>query len=173
MHQAFEILRAVNYLAAHGERVKKNRALLGPNVIDNVNRGLSYSIEDVAWAHKEQTKIYRNMLSFFDEVDILICPTASVSPYPHEQLAVEQINGEKMPTYMRWLALSYGLTMTLPSVCSLPVGLDEKGMPFGMQIVGPNGSDHFVLQVAFALESLLSSHSELKRPNPNLDDLKK
>ncbi len=173
VHQAFEILRAVNYLAAHGERVKKNRALLGPNVIDNVNRGLSYSIEDVAWAHKEQTKIYRNMLSFFDEVDILICPTASVSPYPHEQLAVEQINGEKMPTYMRWLALSYGLTMTLPSVCSLPVGLDEKGMPFGMQIVGPNGSDHFVLQVAFALESLLSSHSELKRPTPNLDDLKK
>ena len=78
-----------------------------------------------------------------------------------------------MPTYMRWLALSYGLTMTLPSVCSLPVGLDEKGMPFGMQIVGPNGSDHFVLRVAFALESLLSSYPELKRPTPNLDDLKK
>ena len=63
MHQAFEILRAVNYLAAHGEK-SKNRALLGPNVIDNVNRGLNYSIEDVAWAHKEQTKTYRNMLSF-------------------------------------------------------------------------------------------------------------
>ena len=171
VHQAFEILRGVNFVAAHGDRVKNNRELLGPNIIDNVTRGLDFSLEDVAWANNEQTKTYRNMLEFYDQVDILICPTAAVSPYPHEQLAISDINGVKMPTYMRWLALSYGLTMTLPAVCSLPIGVDHKGLPFGIQIAGPNGSDSFVLQVALALETYFKSQPGLGRPVPDIDKL--
>jgi len=168
VHEMFEILRGVNFVAAHGERVKNHRDLLGPNVIDNVARGLEYSLEDVAWAHVEQSNLYQRFLTFFDDVDILICPTAAVSPYPHEQLSVMEINGEEMPTYMRWLALSYGLTMALPVSCSLPVGVDHKGMPFGLQIVGPNGSDRFVLEVAHALEGYLAANSDLARPVPDI-----
>ena len=77
-----------------------------------------------------------------------------------------------MPTYMRWLALSYGLTMTLPAVCSLPVGLDHKGMPFGIQVAGPNGADCLVLSVALALEQYLITNPELSRPSPDLEKLK-
>ena len=40
-------------MASHLEKVKNNRELLGPNVIDNVERGLKYSMEDVTWAHQE------------------------------------------------------------------------------------------------------------------------
>jgi Asp-tRNA(Asn)/Glu-tRNA(Gln) amidotransferase A subunit family amidase len=173
VHKSFEILRGVNFVAAHGERVKNEIDLLGPNVIDNVRRGLEFSLEDVAWAHNEQTKMYRQMLKFYSKVDILICPTSAVSPYPHEQLAVEKINGEKMPTYMRWLALSYGLTMTLPAVCSINIGLDHKGMPFGIQVAGPNGADCFVLSVALALEQYLRKSPELSRPSPDIEKLKK
>jgi len=168
VHEVFEILRGVNFVAAHHQRLKDHGDLLGPNVIDNVKRGLTYTMEDIAWAHVEQAKLYRRFLNFFDDVDILICPTAAVSPYPHEQLSVSQINGKEMPTYMRWLALSYGLTMALPAVCSLPVGTDHLGMPFGLQIVGPNGSDRFVLQVAHALEGYLAGHQDLSRPIPDV-----
>jgi amidase len=76
-----------------------------------------------------------------------------------------------MPTYMRWLALAYGLTMTLPVVCSLPVGVDHKGMPFGIQIAGPNGSDRFVLQAAYSLEKYLAKTPAMRRPVPDLDAL--
>ena len=38
-------------------------------------------------------------------------PPPAVSPFPHAQLYVETINGEKMPTYMRWLAIAYALTV--------------------------------------------------------------
>ena len=31
LHEAFEIIRATNFMAAHGERLKNNRDLLGPN----------------------------------------------------------------------------------------------------------------------------------------------
>jgi len=172
VHETFEILRSVNFVAAHRERLREHKDLLGPNIIDNVTRGLDYSLEDVSWANVQQSKIYRGVMDFFDDVDILICPTASVSPFPHAQNAITEINGEEMPTYMRWLALSYGLTMASCSSLSLPCGVDHKGMPFGIQIVGPNGSDRFVSQVAHALEQYLASNADLSRPVPDLDALK-
>ncbi len=84
---------------------------------------------------------------------MLICPAASVSPFPHEQLFVEEINGEKMPTYMRWLAITYAPTMALACAAVLPCGVDRHGLPFGIQVIGRNGADAFVLEVAHALEA--------------------
>ena len=168
VHEAFEITRGVNFVGAHKERLDKHRDLLGPNVIDNTERGLGYSLADVAWAHTAQTQIYAEFVKFFDDVDVLICPTASVSPFPHSQLFVEEINGKKMPTYMRWLALTYALTMALPAACSLPCGVDHNGMPFGIQVVGPKGSDGHVLEVAYALEQVLSANPETARPVPDI-----
>ncbi len=171
VHEAFEILRAVQFVAAHKERLEKHRDRLGPNVIDNTERGMKYSLPDVAWAQKAQTDLYTRFRAFFDDADILICPAASVSPFPHAQLFVEQINGEKMPTYMRWLAMTYALTMALPSALCLPCGVDHLGMPFGIQIVGPIGSDAFVLEVAFALEQALAGIPETARPIADIGKL--
>ena len=173
VHEAFEILRAVQFVAAHKERLEKHRDRLGPNVIDNTERGLKYSLPDVAWAHKAQTGLYTRFRAFFDDADILICPAAAVSPFPHAQLFVEEINGEKMPGYMRWLAITYALTMALPAVCCLPCGVDHLGMPFGIQVVGPIGSDAFVLEVAYALEQALAGNPETARPAPDLKALQK
>lgn len=171
IHECFEILRCVNFVGAHRERLEQHRDLLGPNVIDNTERGLAYSLGDVAWAHTAQTKIADGFIDFFDVADILICPAASVSPFPHEQLAVDEIEGEKMPTYMRWLTPVYALTTALPSSCVIPCGLDPQGMPFGIQVVGPRGSDAHVLQVAQSLEAVLAKDPASARPLPDLAKL--
>ena len=171
VHDAFEITRGMNFVGAHRERLEKHRDKLDRNVIDNTERGLQYSLGDVAWAHQTQTRIYTDFIDLFDEIDILICPTASVTPFPHSQLFVEEINGEPMPTYMRWLALSYALTMALPAAASLPCGVDQHGMPFGIQVVGPRGSDARVLAVSLALEQAMASNSATARPLPSLEAL--
>ncbi len=121
-------------------------------------------------AHVEQTSIYKRVLAFFKEVDVLICPAASVSPFPHSQLFVEEINGEKMPTYMRWLAITYAPTLALCCAVALPCGVDHAGMPFGIQVIGPNGSDARVLEVAHALEQVLAPTRQLRvrSPSPRL-----
>lgn len=173
VHEAFEILRAIQFVAAHKEKLENSRDQLGPNVINNTERGLNYSLPDVSWAHKAQTELYTKFRAFFGDADILICPAASVSPFPHSQLFVEEINGEKMPTYMRWLAMTYALTMALPSACCIPCGVDHLGMPFGIQVVGPIGSDAFVLEVAYALEKALAENKETARPEPKLKKLAK
>jgi amidase len=173
LHEAFEIIRATNFLAQHRERLQTQREKLGPNVIANTERGLKYSAADVAWANTQQTRYYHNFIELMREVDILISPVNSVSPFPHDKLYMDEINGEKMPTYLRWLAPCYALTLTTPAACSLPCGVDHKGMPFGIQISGPNGSDRFVLAVAAALERLLAANPETARPLPDIAALSK
>lgn len=171
VHDIFEVHRCVQFVAAHRERLEKSRDLLDRNVIDNTERGLKLSLGDVSRAHVEQTRLYKRFLAFFKEVDVLICPAASVSPFPHSQLFVEEINGEKMPTYMRWLAITYAPTVALACAAALPCGVDHLGLPFGIQVIGPNGSDARVLDVAHALEQVLAQNKETARPIPDLGKL--
>ncbi|HUS97641.1 MAG TPA: amidase family protein [Hyphomicrobiaceae bacterium] len=171
VHDVFEILRGVFFVGSHAERLEKHRDLLGPNVIDNTERGLKFTAKEIAWANVEQSKISKRFVDFFDDFDVLICPAASVSPFPHAQLTVEEINGEKMPTYMRWLAIAYGLTMAIPCSAVIPCGVDHLGMPFGIQVAGPNGSDALVLEVAASLEKVLAANPKTTRPIPDLAKL--
>jgi amidase len=166
--EIFEILRAVQFVAAQRERLEKHRDLLDRNVIDNTERGLKMSLADVSWAHVEQTRLYKRVLAFFEEFDVLIAPAASVSPFPHAELFVEEINGEKMETYMSWLAITYAPTLALACAVALPCGVDHKGMPFGIQVIGPKGADARVLEIAYALEQVLAENKATARAVPDL-----
>ncbi len=171
VHDAFEVLRGIGFVASFRELVAEERDLLGENVIDNTERALKWSLPDVAAAHKVQTVIYRSFINFFHDVDILIAPAAAVSPFPHAQRYVTHINGEEMPTYMSWLAVVYGLTMALPAVACIPCGRDHKGLPFGIQVAGPRGSDAKVLAIAKSLSEALEGDVETARPVPDLAKL--
>ena len=171
VHTCFEVLRGVTYVAAHGERVRNHRNDISPNVVDNVDRGLKYNLEDVAQAHLDQTRIARDWLALFDEVDVVICPAASVSPFAHANWSVSEIDGQQMDTYMRWLAITYMPTMATACGAVLPCGVDDQGMPFGIQVLGPPGADRHVLEVARALEIVLAANPETARPVPDLAKL--
>jgi Asp-tRNA(Asn)/Glu-tRNA(Gln) amidotransferase A subunit family amidase len=86
---------------------------------------------------------------------------------------VEQIDGERMPTYMRWLAITYAPTTALCCVAAIPCGLDHTGLPFGIQVIGPNGADAKVLEIAHALEQALARDKETARPVPDLAKLRR
>ncbi|MEM6498492.1 MAG: amidase family protein, partial [Pseudomonadota bacterium] len=171
VHEAFETIRGIYFVGAHEARLANHRDLLGPNVIDNTERGLQLTASDVAKANVEQAGIMRRFAEFFTDFDILICPGAAVSPFPHEQLSVTEIDGQQMPTYMRWLAMSYAPTMALACSAVVPCGLDHHGMPFGIQVMGPNGSDGLVLETAYALEQVLAANPDTARPVPDLAKL--
>jgi Asp-tRNA(Asn)/Glu-tRNA(Gln) amidotransferase A subunit family amidase len=171
VHETFEVLRGVSFVASHARRLAEHRDLLGPNIIDNTERGLQFSAADIARASAQQATIYRDALRFFSSTDIVITPATAVTPFPHSQLSVGEINGETLPTYMRWLAIAYAPTTAMCCACVLPCGVDHKGMPFGLQIVGPNGSDANVLAIAKTLESVLADNPATRRPIPDIESL--
>ena len=168
---AFEVNRAINFLAAHADTYRSRPEMLGPNIRANVEQGLAMSLEDVARAMQAHTLLYRRFLEFMAEYDALICPAMAVPPFPHAQLYVEAINGQPMRTYFHWLALAYGLTLTAHPVACIPCGRDHTGMPFGIQVCGRRFGDRRTLAIAAALERHLQTIPELARPLPDLDAL--
>jgi Asp-tRNA(Asn)/Glu-tRNA(Gln) amidotransferase A subunit family amidase len=168
IHEIFEVHRGVAFAMQHQDKLAKHRDLLDRNVIDNTERGLQLTMAEIGRGLVDQHALTKRVNVFFDDWDVLIAPAAAVSPFPHTQLFVEEIDGERMPTYMRWLALAYAPTMALCCACALPCGRDDKGLPFGVQVIGPRGSDLHVLQVAAALEAAFAGSAETARPVPDL-----
>jgi amidase len=170
--EAFEVLRALGFLAAHLGKTRETPDLVGPNVKANVAEGLRYSAEDIANAFTLQTALYHRWQSFFRDYDVILTPAITISPRSWRELYPAEIDGRPTRTYFHWLAMAYAVTVVGHPAISLPVGLDRHGMPFGLQIVGPRGGDALVLRVAAELESLLSADARTARPVPDLDALK-
>ena len=170
--EAFEVNRALSFVAAHKPTYEENPDILGPNIVANVEQGLLMSLADVGRAMAAHTAIYRRFVAFMEDYDVLICPAMSVPPFPHGQLYPSEINGEPLRTYFHWLALAYGLTLTCHPVVCLPAGLDHTGMPFGLQICGKRGGDARVLAISRALEHHMIRIDGLGRPLPDLAALR-
>ncbi len=170
--EAFEILRALNFLAGHLDKVRTRPDEVGPNVRANVEEGLRYSAADAARAMAVQTALYRRWQTFFTRFDVILTPSITVSPRSWRELYPAEIDGRPTRTYFHWLALAYAVTLAGHPALSLPVGVDRHGMPFGLQIVGPRGGDALVLSVAAELERMLAGDAATARPVPDLARLR-
>ena len=165
---AFAVLRASHFLAQHGAAYRDRPGLLGANVRANVAEGLGYSLEDHARAAAAQTRIYRAFQDFFRHHDVLVSPAVTLSPRPWAESHPTTIDGAPTRSYFHWLALAYAVTLAGHPALSLPLGTDEAGLPFGLQIVGPRGGDAVLLGVAAALEAACAGDASLCRPVPDL-----
>jgi len=166
--ETFEVLRSVSFMASFHERFRETPELLGPNVRANVEEGLRYSALDVTNALKQQTVLYKRWQAFFERYDVILSPAVTLSPRPWAELYPTEIDGAPTRSYFHWLALAYAVTVVGHPAISLPVGLDDRGMPFGLQIVGRRGGDAKVLAVAAALERLLAEDARTARPSPDI-----
>ena len=170
-NRCFEVLRAVGFLGETKDLIDKHPDKVGPNVTANVKLGLGFSALDVARAEAAQTCLYHGFLDFMADYDALICPVASVQPFDKTELFPREIDGKPLPTYISWIAITYGLTLSGHPVLVLPCGLDAEGLPFGLQIVGRRGRDADLLCLGLALEAAFADDSVLRRPLPDLDAL--
>ena len=170
-HRTFEALRAIAFADVHGDYVAEHRALSGPNVIANAEFAETVTVRDVGRAHADQTALLRRFQAFFNDFDVLICPSASVVPFPVEDTYVAEIDGTKMPSYITWIAITYAITLTTHPATTIPCGLGPTGMPFGLQIVGRNRDDAGTLAIAAAIEGALADNPKFRRPLPDLEAL--
>jgi len=162
------ILRAVLFLANHKERYDAQRDKLGHTVIVNCEAALRIPIEDVAWAQREQMRLHQAVHAFFEDHDVLICPGATIPPFPVEQLYPTEIDGRELETYVEWAGLTNVVSVLGCPVVALPCGTDPTGTPFGFQLIGPPKSERFLLGVGAALERDFAGRHELARPVPPL-----
>jgi amidase len=162
----FQTLRGVGFVAAHLDRLRLAPDKVGPNVTANVELGLALSAEEIARAEADWAALYRRFLDFRSRYDLFLAPAAAVQPFPKAQNAPEEIDGEPLENYVSWLGLAFGITLTSHPSLAFPCGLDESGLPFGIQLVGTRHGDHALLEMALGLESALAGDSHMSRPIP-------
>ena len=129
------------------------------------------SLADRAWAHAEQTRILRRFNALMQDFDVILLPTAPVSPFPWTQGHAAEIEGQSMDIYYRWLALTYRGSLAGGPSITLPCGRDPHGMPFGLQVLGAVRSDEALLATAKSLETLFAGNPDMARPCPDMTSL--
>ena len=99
---------------------------------------------------------------------MLLVPGVGVQPFPWSMNYPETVDGEVISNYMGWLHLTSSLTVAGLPVVTLPMGLDDRGLPFGIQVVGRRYHDHRLLSIARTLERICAHQEGLGRPIPVL-----
>jgi aspartyl-tRNA(Asn)/glutamyl-tRNA(Gln) amidotransferase subunit A len=126
-------------------REVKRRILLGTYV-------LSAGYYDAYYRKAQQvrTLLTRDFLNAFQQVDVLLTPTA---PTPAFRLSEKTDDPLAM-----YLADIYTVTANLAGICgvSVPCGNSSEGLPIGAQILGKHFDEATVLRVAQAVESAQS-----------------
>ena len=168
--EVFNILRAESLFAAYGDLVKAHGEEIGANVTDNIHAAKSYSLQQTANAGAAHTQIYRDFQALFEGIDVLICPATAVSPFPVGEHHPLEINGQALDGYYAWYAITWALSLVGCPIVTIPCGLDHKGMPFGLQLVGPRYSDVVLTRIACALESRLQDQG-IGRVLPSIQTL--
>jgi Asp-tRNA(Asn)/Glu-tRNA(Gln) amidotransferase A subunit family amidase len=126
------------------------------------------TLGEAAWAHAEQTRIFRRFQQTFQDYDLVLSPTTPVSPRPWSELYLAELEGGPLRNYYHWLALTYFVTLTTNPALSLPCGLDHADMPFGLQVTGRFRGDLALLDAAEAMEEAFARIPGLARPRPDL-----
>ena len=130
----------------------ENRDRMKPEAIWEIENGLTLAASDVYQASMVRSEWYGIVESLFSEYDFMALPAAQVFPFDAEKHWPEEIAGEAMDTYHRWMEITMPGTLSGCPIASVPVGFNDIGLPMGMQIMGPATQDLKVLQIAHAYE---------------------
>lgn len=157
----FQTLRAVLFATLMGPVLAEHRDQIAPEIIGNIERGLQIMPDEIFQAERVRSQLYHRVMAFFQTHDLLICPAASIPPFPVEQRYVEEIDGRPCKTYIDWFSITFALTMTSCPVVSLPCGFTAEGLPVGIQIMGKPRGEAALLRAACRLEELFGIAQQL------------
>lgn len=123
------------------------RAMLKPAAIWEIEHGLSLSAWDVHAASVIRSEWFRAAARMFEDYDALILPSAQVWPFPVELVSPDQIAGQAMDSYHRWMEVVVPVSLVGLPCLAVPAGFGAAGLPMGLQLFGPRGSDARLLQM--------------------------
>jgi len=154
-YEIFQTIRAEGFAIGMAGLLRDHRDQLKPEVIWNIEKGLSLRMEEVAKAETARTALMHRVAKFFERYDCLLCPATIVPPFPVGERFVASCNGVAFKTYVDWLLIVGVATLAGCPALSLPCGFTKSGLPVGLQMIGPSNGDAGLLASASHLETVL------------------
>ncbi|MDJ0795636.1 MAG: Asp-tRNA(Asn)/Glu-tRNA(Gln) amidotransferase subunit GatA [Calothrix sp. MO_167.B12] len=108
-------------------------------------------------AQKVRTLIKQDFENAFEQVDVLVCPTA-----PATAFKAGEKTDDPLSMYLTDLMTIPVNLAGLPGL-SLPCGFDDQGLPIGLQLISNVLREDLLFQVAYAYEQSTDWHS--RRPS--------
>jgi len=143
-------LQSAEAYAYHRERVASSPELYDPETLRRIRSGERVTESQYQGRLQNLQQVRREIAAKFGEVDVLVMPT---TPIPAPRIA-DLIGNPSLlrPTELLLLRNTRPVNVWgLPAI-SVPCGFTERGLPIGLQIVGPPGGEAKVLRAAHACE---------------------
>jgi amidase len=155
---------AVEYRMQYADPAQ--RATMKSEVQWEIENGMKTSALEIAIASRVRTAWYQSVCRFFEKYDFMIAPAGQVFPFDAKLHWPKEVGGVSMDTYHRWMQVMIPISMSGCPALSVPAGFNDRGLPMGIQIVGPNHAEMACMQLAHAYDQ--ATNWVTKRPPPLL-----
>ena len=128
------------------------RDKMDPGLVACIESAANHSAADYVAMRVRKLAYVEAIHRFFEDYDLLLTPAVSVAAFPADRLMPEDWPDHPWD-WVQWAEFSYPFNMSHNPAASIPCGFTEKGLPVGLQIVGPRMRDLAVLQASAAFEA--------------------
>ncbi|MDA1128434.1 MAG: amidase family protein [Chloroflexi bacterium] len=149
--EAFWNIFSTAAYTSYGHLLEEHRNDLSDIGLMSIKHGRETTGADMSRAIYEVDRLGRRMEEFFDDYDLLLTPTMAVPAFPIDQRP-SIIGGREVDPFWGFLPFTYPINMSGRVAASVPCGYSAEGMPIGLHIIGPRGSEAKVLQASAAFE---------------------
>jgi aspartyl-tRNA(Asn)/glutamyl-tRNA(Gln) amidotransferase subunit A len=105
------------------------------------------------WQILDQVKRLRQAsVALFNEIDVIVLPSAAALPWNAQDAFPTHIDGQQVGPRGHAVYTGWVNAAGLPGL-ALPCKPSEEGLPIGMQLIGPYGSDAMLLDLGAAFEA--------------------
>jgi len=143
-------VRAAESYTYHRDFVAKTPELYQPVTLERIKLGAAVTMPAYIDARRELAQVRRTAGKWMEGIDILATPTLRILPF-----AISDPRADDIPPIVR--NTSPFNVNGWPAI-SVPCGFTSKGLPIGLQIIGPNGGEAAVFQLAHAYEQTTEWH---------------
>jgi aspartyl-tRNA(Asn)/glutamyl-tRNA(Gln) amidotransferase subunit A len=126
------------------------RAQCDPGFLRDAETGANVPTGRYIAASAERANVALAMMRFHESYDLLLTPQM---PVPALVAGHDVPPDGRMTHWLDWSPFTYPFNITQQPAASVPCGFTRKGLPIGLQIVGPSNADARVLTAARAFEN--------------------
>lgn len=149
-----DITTGLWFLGAHtvwSGLTPEQQAVTDPDFRAEAALGAQLSAAQVQQLNLRRGALGSHMRQFMQRYDLLVTPSVAVPAFEARPAGTVPMDPQAM---LGWTPFSYPFNLTQQPAITVPCGLTSKGLPMGLQIVGPMFGDALVLRAARAFESV-------------------
>ncbi len=149
-----DITTGLWFLGAHtvwSGLTPEQQAVTDPDFRAEAALGAQLSAAQVQQLNLRRGALGSHMRQFMQRYDLLVTPSVAVPAFEARAAGTVPMDPQAM---LGWTPFSYPFNLTQQPAITAPCGLTSKGLPMGLQIVGPMFGDALVLRAARAFESV-------------------